>query len=205
MCGALAVLTLIAMTMAPAALAGEPGSWMARVRLINIMPDEEGTTAALSSATVDDNFTIEVDLTYFFTENWAIEAIAATSGHQVNVPDVGVYGSLRHLPPTINLQYHFAPDGRYRPYLGFGVNYTMVYETAGDLDLVDVDDSFGFAAQAGMDFAIGPNTVFNLDIKYIDISFEVTDVDGVLVESGTVLGDVDVNPWVIGFGFGYQF
>jgi outer membrane protein len=201
----LLVLSVIAALATPAALAGEPGSWMARVRLIDIVPDEAGSTAALSSVTVDDNPTVEFDLTYFFTENWALEGIVATSGHEVNVPAVNVFGSIRHAPPTLTLQYHFVPDGVTRPYVGLGLNYTMVYEQAGDLDVLDIDDSFGFAAQAGIDFVIGDDMFFNVDFKYIDIALEVTDENGVLVDPGTVLGDVEVDPYVLGMGFGWTF
>jgi outer membrane protein len=201
----LVTVALIATLSAPVAHAGEPGTWMPRVRLVDIVPDESGSTAALSSVTVDDNPAIEFDLTYFFTENWAIEGIVTTSGHEVNVPAVGVFGSIRHAPPSLLLQYHFAPDARTRPYVGFGLNYTMVYEQSGDLDVLDVDDSFGFAAQFGIDFEVGSNTFFNIDLKYIDIALEVTDVNGVLVDPGTVLGDVEVDPYVLGFGFGWTF
>lgn len=200
----LVVLGLIAALSAPAALAGEPGSWMTRVRLIDIVPDESGSTAALSSVEVGDNVTVEFDATYFFTENLALEAIVATSGHEVNIPDVGVSGSLRHAPPTFTLQYHFRPEAPIRPYAGVGVNYTMVYSQSGDLELVEIDDSLGLAAQAGIDFMISDDTFFNVDLKYIDIGFDITDVNGALVSPGAKIGEVNVDPYVLGFGFGWK-
>jgi outer membrane protein len=41
-------------------------------------------------------------------------------------------GSVKHLPPTLTLQYHFNPTGTVRPYVGLGVNYTRF--TSVDLD-----------------------------------------------------------------------
>jgi outer membrane protein len=31
------------------------------------------------------------------------------------------------LPPTLTMQYHLAPEGKIRPYLGAGLNYTIFY------------------------------------------------------------------------------
>jgi outer membrane protein len=54
-------------------------------------------------------------------------------------------GSLKHLPPTLSLQYHFTGMS-FRPYVGLGVNYTRF----SDIDLppgVTIDrNSFGVAA-----------------------------------------------------------
>ena len=36
----------------------------------------------------------------------------------------GQIGTFKHLPPTLTLQYHFAPGANVRPYVGAGVNYT---------------------------------------------------------------------------------
>ncbi len=41
--------------------------------------------------------------------------------------------------------------------------------------------------------------LFNVDVKKIWLS---TDVN---VNAGAVTGQVDLNPWVVGVGFGYRF
>jgi len=70
---------------------------------------------------------------------------------------------------------------------------------SGDLETLNLDSgSLGLAAQAGFDRSIGEDKVFNVDLKYIMIE---TDVD----DMGTPLGTVEVNPLVIGFGFGFRF
>ena len=67
-----------------------------------------------------------------------------------------------------------------------------------------LDDSWGWSGQFGFDVAINDHWFFNFDVKYIDI-----DTTAVLVTDDgsntrrTV--DVEIDPWIPGFGFGYRF
>ena len=45
--------------------------------------------------------------------------------------------------------------------------------------------------------------VFNVDVKYIEIEADVNDPNSVLV--GGSLGTVEVNPLIVGVGFGFRF
>ena len=66
----------------------------------------------------------EFDITYFFTPNIAAELILTyPQKHDVELGGTGI-GSVKHLPPTLTLQYHFNPTGTIRPYVGLGANYT---------------------------------------------------------------------------------
>jgi len=193
---AVLVVLAVAVLVGGSALAGGDGDWMVRVRAINISPDEGGSEV-LEDAEVGGNSTIEIDVTRFFTEHLALEVIAATSSQEVRLEGSSL-GSVYHLPPTATFQYHFIPDGKFRPYIGAGINYTIFYDQVGPLEDFDVDDSFGFAGQIGADIPVGEIGAFNVDLKYINIETEV-ELDGEFV------GDLEVNPWVIGFGFGHRF
>ncbi len=113
------------------------------------------------------------------------------------------------LPPTLTLQYHFIPSGKFRPYVGFGVNWTVFYSedassaltTAIGPTSVSLDDSFGWAAQAGADIDLSKRFFLNIDVKYIDIDTTATLRTGALVN--TV--DVDIDPLVVGVGIGFRF
>ncbi len=68
-----------------------------------------------------------------------------------------------------------------------------------------LDDSFGLAAQIGMDYMLTENVMFNAQVRYIDIDTEAT-VDGPTALSvGKTKVDVDVDPWVYMVGLGYKF
>lgn len=189
------VLVLAAMA-GGVAQADDQGNWLVRVRALYLSPDAEGTDA-LTEADVKGDGTIEVDFSRFLTDHLALELIAATSAHEITLGGASL-GSVHVLPPTLTFQYHFIPDGTVRPYLGAGVNFTVFYDKTGLLDDMEVDDSFGFAGQLGADFAVGKVGLFNIDVKYINIETTVA-------AGGSTLGDLKVNPWVIGVGFGHRF
>ncbi len=82
-------------------------------------------------------------------------------------------GQVDVLPPTLSLNWHFNPNGMFRPYIGAGINYTMFSgeETSGALAGTEfkLDDSIGAAGQVGVD--IGQrNWFFNANVRYIDLS-----------------------------------
>ncbi len=198
---------VLALTCIPTATAGD-GDWLVRTRLIFIEPNDgaEGTLDAVS-AEVENDVTVEVDASYFFTDNWAVEGILATAAQEVTA-DLGggriSLGSVFHAPATVLGQYHFAPDGKVKPYVGVGLNYTIFYSEDGTLDELALDSgSFGLAGQFGLDFEIADDKVFNFDLKYIEIEADVDDPASVL--TGGSLGTVEVNPLVIGVGFGIRF
>ena len=111
-------------------------------------------------------------------------------------------GSVWLLPPTLTVQYHFAPTSRFSPYVGAGLNYTIFYnEKKGALRSISYDDNIGYALQAGIDYAIAGAWSLNVDVKKLWLN---TDVKANL--GGTALkADVDINPWIFGVGLGYRF
>jgi outer membrane protein len=181
-----------------------------RLRGIGVVPTERGgiNTAAGAptglSATVDNDYVPEIDISYFVTPNIALELIAATTKHDVGTsgPANVDLGSVRLLPPTLTVQYHFTPTARFSPYVGAGLNYTFFYnEKKGALNSISYDDSIGYALQAGIDYAIAGAWSFNIDVKKLWLSTDVTANLG-----GTALkADVDLNPWIFGVGVGYRF
>ncbi len=186
------------------ALAANDSPWMVRARGILVAPAEHADISPIGGdVDIDNSVVPEVDVTYFLSENIAVELIAAVTPHDV-AHSTGVdLGSAWLLPPTLTLQYHFDPKGAsMRPYVGVGVNYTTFFgvdEPAG-LD-ISYDDSFGLALQAGIDIPFGNGWSVNVDVKKIYINTDVTIVGlGPVVEA-----DVDINPVVFGVGVGYRY
>lgn len=200
-------------TFALASFAGE--GVLFRGRIINVAPNDDSSQIldTGTEVTVDDAFVPEVDLTYMFSKTWGLEVIAATSPHDITAEGGALAGAdageVWVLPPTFTLQYHFGWDTAVDFYAGVGLNYSLFYSYDLSDDLaaqgvtdIDFDDSFGFSGQVGVDFKIGGNWVFNIDLKYIDINTEAE-----LQVGDAVLDtiDVDINPFVSGVGVGYRF
>ena len=184
--------------------------WQVRLRGIIVSPDESATIEAINgSVDISTAVVPELDFTYFFTENWAAELILATTKHDVKAVSTAVgdidLGSVWLLPPTLTIQYHFT-GGALKPYLGTGLNYTIFYgEDEGPVaDALDYESSVGFALQCGLDYDLSDKWFLNVDLKKIFLQTDVT-VNATTALEATVGADVDINPLIIGFGFGYRF
>ena len=186
--------TAVAALALGAAMPADAQNWMVRGRVIGVLPD---ASSSLSGLDVDDAYTVELDLSYFFTKNIAVEVIAATTRHEVTLNGTSL-GKVSVLPPTVTLQYHFTDLGAWKPYVGGGLNYTWFYDVGLSSPLDVSRNSWGGALQAGVDYAIDKNWMLNFDVKYIWISTDVS-------AAGSRLTTLDINPWVVGLGVGYRF
>ena len=172
-------------------------NWMLGVRALYVSPN---VSTSISGLDVDSAWWAEVDVTYFFTKNIAVELIAAWNTHEVTLNGQSL-GKVGVLPPTLTAQYHFTDLGKFKPYLGAGLNYTYFYENDLANDTLHVkDNSFGGALQAGFDYEIAKNWYLNGDVKYVWMNTDV-----IVNSTGATLGGLDINPWIFGMGVRYRF
>ena len=199
---AAAVLATLSLAASTAAVAQET-PWLVRVRAVHIDPadksDPVGGAGASDRLTVSSKTIPELDVSYFFTPNLAAELILTYPQKHDVFLDGGKIGTFKHLPPTLLAQYHFVLDAPIKPYIGAGVNYT----TLSKVDLLSgkaglEHDSFGFALQAGVDYAIDKKWSLNVDVKKVQIRSDV-------FIGGAKASAVKVDPLLIGVGVGYRF
>ncbi|MEH6638878.1 MAG: OmpW family outer membrane protein [Porticoccaceae bacterium] len=208
------------MLLTPAVLAYESGDIIVRAGVASVQPVEDsgalevnGAGVPGTGAGVEGDEQLGLTLTYMLSNRWGVGVLAATPfEHDLSARGLGVdAGSVKQLPPTITLQYFpMHADCKFQPYVGLGVNYTKFFDEdinselegvlgAGDLEL---DDSFGLAAQAGMDYAINDHWLLNASVWYLDID---TTADFKFDSGVRVKADVDIDPWVYMVGLGYKF
>lgn len=211
-CRGVFVIALAAAVTAPViANAKEEGDWLIRGRGIYVTPDESATISLIGGdASVGNEFTPELDFTYFLTDNIGLELILATSKHSVSAVGTALgdldLGSVWLLPPTLSLQYHLQPKEQFSPYLGASVNLTLFHSVNDGpvADNVSYDTAFGFGFQAGVDYKIGDDIYLNLDVKRLWLKTDVT-VDATTAAGAIVAADVKLNPWIFGIGIGKTF
>ncbi len=200
---------------APLAQAFEAGDIIVRAGAITVDPREASSDinhavlgdVAGSKATLDSNTQLGLNFAYMVTDQVGIELLAATPfSHDVGVKGMpgayaglnGKLGSLKHLPPTLSVIYYpLEKNSAFQPYVGAGINYTWFFDTelsssAEDKGFsgLDMKDSWGLAAQVGMDYMLTDNVMLNAQVRYIDI-----DTTGTTYLAGDkVKVDVDVDP-----------
>lgn len=228
--------SVLAATIVVPAAAHEAGTLILRGGVGTVAPKSDnlnlgsldlGGGISLSSASVevDDGTSLTLSGTYMFTENWALDVLAAwpfkhdidvaatiDDGQQVVSGRIPL-GETEHLPPTFSIQYHFSPQAVFQPYAGVGLNYTTFFSEevssaaqAAGLSNLELDDSFGVAGQLGADWVFSNGWLVNLDARWINIETDATLTvdDG----SGPVrgnIGTVEIDPWVYSLNIGYRF
>ena len=193
----LAVAVLCALTSGAAFAQQAESPWLVRVRAVHLdSANKDSTGLGLS---VNNKTIPEVDISYFFNKNVAAELILTVpQKHDLSSSVLGGrIGSLKHLPPSLLLQYHFDAPG-FKPYVGAGVNYTRfsnVNLPAG----VDIDrNSWGGALQVGVDVPLTKNLYLNFDVKKVYIKTDV-------FAGGAKQGTFKVDPVLVGVGLGWRF
>lgn len=180
----------------------DEGPLLVRVRALHLdSANKDGTGLGLA---IDDKTFPEVDLSWFFTPHFAAELILTYPQKHTLHANGSAIGSLKHLPPTLTLQYHFNPAGTVRPYVGAGLNYThfsgVEFAPAVQAALHPgiKHASWGAAWQLGADVEIGKGTYLNFDLKRVDLQTTV-------YSSGTAAGKFKVNPTLASIGLGWRF
>lgn len=228
------ILALALVAAFPTLAMAEAGDWVVRVRAVNVSPDEDsklGKTVnnllaapVMSSGAelaVSDKVIPELDISYYITKNIAAELILALgTRHNVSIQGdsnaaVGNQGlgSVNLLPPTLTAQWHFNPDQMIDPYVGAGVNYTVMLDrnlkgSSGAIDgnKIKIDsDSWGWVAQAGVDINLADGWVINADVKYVTIDTDVKLKGAVTGGAWRKIDSLDIDPWVYGIGIGKKF
>lgn len=192
------------------------GDVLVRARAIVVAPNESsGAVSGIAGSKlgVSDSVMPEVDFTYMATNHIGAELILATTKHNVSgrgtISALGDVADTWVLPPTLTVQYHFAPDGNIRPYLGAGINYSIFYSSKALSSLngalgptkVKLDDSVGYALQAGVDIPVSKKVFVNFDIKYIDMKTTARLTSGATLRTARV----KIDPIVAGMGIGFRF
>jgi len=196
----IATTALAAACLAPV-YAQDSGNWLVRARALNLdSANKDNTGLDLS---VNNKVFPEVDISYFLSPNLALELVLTyPQKHDIRAGGTKI-GTLKHLPPTLSLQYHF-PMGSFRPYVGAGLNYTnfskVDFDPAIDTLLQPSIEhsSVGLALGAGVDFAVGGGWLLNVDVKKVQIRTDVSSF-------GSKAGTFKVDPVLFSLGVGKRF
>ena len=209
----------------------EQGDWIGRIGATHVAPNDDtgavttpGGPVAGTELTVDSDTGVGFTLVYMLTDRIGVELLAALPFEHDIGPNAALAGttgsadiaSAKHLPPTLSLQYYFQPRAAVRPYVGVGVNYTTFFDekvrgglASAGYSSLDLDDSWGIAAQVGVDIDVSNNWFVNFDVRYLDISTEAT-VRERSAGSGALgavltIADIESDPWVYTVSVGTTF
>jgi outer membrane protein len=193
------------------AAAAAQGDLIVRVGPTLVNPnDDSGELSGVAGGkvSVDSAVSLGITLTWMATDNIGLSLLGAYPfKHDIKgageLAALGKIAETKQLPPTFTVQYHFQPGSNIRPYVGAGLNYTTFFseKTSGDIagTSISLDDSFGWAVEAGVDIDLNADWFISGQLWYIAIDTTAKLGDGL----GNI--DVDIDPLVAMLGFGRRF
>ncbi|QYX55638.1 outer membrane beta-barrel protein [Roseovarius sp. SCSIO 43702] len=185
------------------ALAQSKGDMTLGFGVHSVMPRSSSSTTTAGQITVGDNIRPTLTFEYFVADRIGIEVLAAWPfEHDIKLAGAGKVGKTKHLPPTVSVQYHFVNSSSITPFIGAGVTYVTFFDDKGTGALagtdIDLDDSWGFSAHAGVDIALSERSAIRLDARYMDI-------DTSAKVGGAKIGTVHIDPLVVGAAYVMKF
>lgn len=196
----------LVLVMAPMAHAADNDAdndnWVVRFGAHVVAPKSDSGHLAGMKSSISNNVRPTVSIEYMLTPNIGIDALAAVPfRHEIRL-DGQKAATTKQLPPTFGINYHFLAGETISPFVGAGFNYTRFFSTRGEGILqgahVHIDNSWGAAAHAGIDYQLSRKWLITADIRWIQIRGDVS-VNGVKV------GKATVDPFVYGLSAGYRF
>lgn len=222
--------TILAMAIA-AAVSGqvaayETGDWILRAGYAAVDPRDSSDDLKVAGSKIDGTgvgvdgaAALGITASYIIAPHWGVELLASTPfKHDITtkglgglgVPDGTKLGSAKHLPPTVSAQYYFMDaNSEWQPYAGLGLNYTLFFDeslsngakTSLGASNLHLKDSYGLAAEVGVDWRANKNWVVNASVWRAQIKSDAS-VDTAL---GKVTTKVTIDPWVYMLAVGYKF
>ena len=175
------------------------GGWQVKVGGSAIAPTQDTTVAGVGVVKAESELAFTPSVEYFFGDS-PISAellLAAPVNHDVSIEGENAV-KIKHLPPTLTVKYNFKNSTRFTPYIGVGGTAFIAWDEDGLAK--DVKEDFGFAGQVGFNYqpADAKNWGVYLDVRYADLSPEVTLIDGTKF-------DLNIDPVVYTIGYSYKF
>ena len=204
----LSTLGLIALAItAFTAVRADDDPWEVRLRGVYLDPANKSDAipglAPKDAIHIDHKWLPDLDFEYFLTPYWSTELVLTYPQSQTVTVSGTPIGSFKHLPPILTAKYNFLPDHDFQPYVGAGVNVTIIWDAnqavpgVGQLKLDST--SVGPALQTGFDYKLRDHWYLNADVKWAKLGSDVKLADGARVST------VHIDPFLFGIGVGYRF
>jgi outer membrane protein len=187
--------------------------WFVRAGPAEVIYDEGakirlgGQTVPGASVTAKNNFTGEIEAGYYFNPNVSVSLTVGAPPTATLVgtgPLAGVkLGKITYGPAVAAIQYHVTDFGpRFIPYIGAGVNYTIVLsEKDGAVQNLRVKSPVGVTFQAGAESMINDRFGLFIDAKKIVLDTTARgNVGGVPADA-----KIKINPLIVTGGISFHF
>ena len=207
-------------SVAPLALNGD-GKWLVRVGATRLEMEDTlsltvgGAPFAGASLATDPHWTPTVQIGRRLNDNFAIVATVglppemdASGGG--TAASFGKLSEVKYGPSALTLQYQPWTDGWFRPYVGVGATYMIIFSTKDSiLNNVEMDDDIAPVVELGADFMVNDGYGLFVELKkgWLETTAtgNVNPVAGPALAGAPVVGKAEIGPWVFSMGATFKF
>ena len=197
----------------PAAAQIGDGNWFVRagVTRLSLADDLELTFAGspVPDAALDTkpHYTPSLQIGRRLSDNFALSlTVGLPPEIKINgrcaLEPFGELASTTYGPTVLTAQFKPITNGPVQPYIGAGVSYMIIFDADdGAFQDVEIDDDFGPAIEAGVDFMLNERFGLFLDAKKAFLRTESRGTFG----GAPVVGKVRMDPWAFSSGIVFRF
>ncbi|AAU03543.1 OmpW family outer membrane protein [Rickettsia typhi] len=133
------------------------------------------------------------------TKYTSLAAVAHNYG--INNVKLGKHKPIYMIPATLTGQFHIAPYGGIRPYIGIGYHGSYMLTQATGLK---IRNGYNAVGQIGVDFYAKDDTLINIDVRQFFLKPKL-EYKSNLVGNKKVTSKVKLNPLIVSIGIGFTF
>lgn len=196
--------------------AADPSPWTVRLGPAHVAFSTKadvqvgGSQVPGGDASASSSTTLGIEVAYDISDRLTARFLAGippetTLSGKGALASAGQLGKVTYAPAVLSLTWKLVEDGPVRPYVGAGINYTIVTRNR-DAFITDLDtrSAWGSVLQLGVEFPIDPTWSVSLDARKIFLKTKAT---GTLPAFGgaSTRADVRLNPLVVFLSVGRRF
>ncbi len=155
----------------PVAVQAAAGDWEFSLGLMSVNADMDSPVLGVDAS---DRVTPVINASYFLTRQIALNTAAGIARHRFSLGGATL-GRASMAPLNLVAQWHFLPEGRFRPYVGVGVHHTLFFDQEGPVfdQLARFKSDTGLVLQAGVSWSVSERYFINLDYKKFYLETDV--------------------------------
>jgi outer membrane protein len=188
--------------------------WFTRLGVL-VAPYHSSATIAtngqpLSGGTAEasDNMSVTFEAGYELTNNISVSMMSGipVKPHvtgEGTAASLGVLGKVRYGPAIFSGYYRFPKTGRFRPYVGGGAAYAIIFKNFdGSVKNLDVHNNWGSVLQGGAEYEVNSKYTLFFDVKQVWLA---VNAHGVLNDGTPVKARITLNPSLVTLGIKFHF
>lgn len=182
----------------PLAVQAEAGDWEVSLGLMSVNADMDSPVLGVDAS---DRVTPVINASYFVTRHIALNTAAGIARHRFSLGGATL-GRASMAPLNLVAQWHFLPEGRFRPYVGVGVHHTLFFDQEGPVfdQLARFKSDTGLVLQAGASWSLSDRYFINVNYKKFYLETDVR-----FSGAPTRVERIGLDPDVFSLAFGMRF